>query len=126
MAGSVHVGSEPSKMKNNHFNLPCNLKCDKVQNDGLAMDIKGFDPFDRRTESVSDSVERSSPINTFRQDMARFTETGVEMKGVHHSVKDLEEDEGYFSPYRKELKVEKKPSQSVYPLSQFDSSPLLS
>lgn len=129
MAGSV--GSEPSKMRNYNFNLPCSSKCEKVQNDGLAMDIKGFDPFDTGAESVSNSVERSSPINTFpvgtlSQDMARVTETGVEMKGVHHSVKDLEEDEGYFSPYSKELKVEKKPSQSVYPLSQFDSSPFLS
>lgn len=111
MAGSVHVGSEPSKMRNDHFNLPCSSKYEKVQDDGLAMDIKGFDPF------VSNSVGRSSPINTFpvgtlRQDMARVTETGVEMKGMHHSVKDLEEDEGYFSPCSKELKVEKKPSQS--------------
>lgn len=125
MAGHWHCGDVSSNMRDNHSRQPFRLHL-QVQNQGLAPGVKApltFDPAGgrrsvRATQSWS-PVRPISPPVPLRQ-----RERRVKQVENHASVRDLEEDEGYFSPFNRDFNGCTKPSRSVFYGSS--SSPLLS
>lgn len=123
MAEHWHCGDVSSNMRGDHSRLPFRLNLE-VQNQGLAPGVETpltFDPADERrsvraTQSWS-PVQPILPPVPLRQRRVKQIEN-------HASVSDLEEDEGYFSPFNKGFNGCTKPSRSVFYGSS--SSPLLS
>eukprot|EP00066_Takifugu_rubripes_P023541 XP_011612807.1 PREDICTED: S100P-binding protein [Takifugu rubripes] len=124
MAGHWHYGDVPSKWRDNGSRMPFRLKWDQVQNQGRAPGIKTrftFDPLDAADECASQSWGPFQPILPPvppRQAVRR-----VKPKEKCVSWRDLEEDEGYFSPFNKDFNAWNKPSRCVF--SGSSSSPLL-
>lgn len=115
MAGYWHYGDMPSKWRDNGSRMPFRSKWDQVQNQGRAPGIKTrftFDPLDAVDEWESQSwgpvqpiLSPVLPIQTVRR---------VKPKEKCVSWRDLEEDEGYFSPLNKDFNAWNKPSRCVF------------
>lgn len=126
MAGHWHYGDVSSNMRDNHSRLPFRLNLE-VQNQGFAPCIKTpltFDPADERR--FVRATQSWSPVQPILPPVALRQRSVRRVKQIenHVSVRDLEEDEGYFSPFNKDLNGCTKPSRSVFYGSS--SSPLLS
>lgn len=123
MAGHWFYGDVPSE-RDNGFRMPFRSKWDQAQNQGRAPGIKTrftFDRLDAADECASQSwgpVQPILPPVPPRQAVRR-----VKPKEKCLSWRDLEEDEGYFSPFNKDFNAWNKPSRCVF--SGSSSSPLL-
>lgn len=102
MEGQLCYEDVSSQMKHHHSTLPSSVKCEKVPNPGRASVIRNRITFDPSGEGLSDSVEQSrSPFkHTFSPVPSRH---GVKRGEKHLGGRDLEEDEGYSSPFLKNL-----------------------
>lgn len=111
VSADIMEGHVSSQVKHHHSSL----KCEKVPNPGRASVIRSRITLDPCGEGLSDSTEQSrSPFqHTFPQVPPR---PGVIRGEKHLGGRDLEEDEGYSSPFLKNLN---QPLQGVF------SSPFL-